>query len=179
MKDNALPTALTLEGNIDRETFTRFALFDAFTRKKAWRNPLLFALILSAFAVVCLIGRKGREEAVLLASVLFGVGILLPVVWFGMFLSSVRRQSKASGLSRDRAQYYVTLLPDCVHVEKGKESARFPWRDIFMAYRARDCIYLYVNASRAFLLPACEKTDRAWEIITEHLPEEKRREKAR
>lgn len=179
MSEEKRNLALTLEGNIDKKDFTRFAMFDAFVRRKAWRNPLLFALILCAFAAVCFAGREGRDQAVMIGSVLLGVGLLLPLVWFGMFAASVRRQAKANGLSRGRAQYFVTLLQDRVQVEKGKESAAYAWEDIYMAYRVRGCIYLYVNASRAFLLPACEKTDRAWEVICEHLPEGKRQNRLR
>ena len=175
---NAQQTAaLTLEGNIDGAIFRRFAVFDAFTRRKAWRNPLLFAVILSAFAVVCFLGRNGREQAVLLGTVLLSIGIVLPLVWVGMFLGSVRRQAKASGLSLEKAQYYVTLLSDGVKVVKEKENAAYSWGDVYMAYRVQDCIYLYVSASRAFLLPECEKTDRAWEIISSHLPTEKRQDR--
>ena len=39
-------TALTLAGNIDRKTFFRFAVYDTLIRKKGWRNPALFAVIM-------------------------------------------------------------------------------------------------------------------------------------
>ena len=175
MQDEKKISALTMAGNIDRRTFMRFGVFDSVIRKKAWRNPLLFTLILTAFAVVCFLGREGREEAVMIGSVLLGIGIVLPLVWFGSFLASMNRQAKLSSLSHDRVQYYVTLLPDGFKVEKGKESASYTWNDVYMAYRFPECIYLYGSAARAFLLPECEKSDRAWEIITAHLPAEKRK----
>lgn len=162
-------TALTLAGNIDKKTFVRFALFDSFVRKKGWRNPLLFALILSAFAAVCFSARRTHEQAVLLGGVLLGVGLVLPLVWLGMFLFSVGRQAKRSGLSAEKAQYYVTLSPEKIHVEKGNETADFAWADVHMAYRVRGCIYLYVSAARAFLLPDCADSGRAWALITEKL----------
>lgn len=164
---------VTLEGNIDERDFLRFAVYDSFKRKKAWRNPLLFTLIMAAFALICFAGRKTHEEAVLLGSVLLGIGLALPVVWVGMYLSSVRRQARANGLSREKAQYYVTFTADGIHVAKGKEQAAFSWGDIFLAHRGKGCLYLYVSAARAFLLPECEKSAAAWEILTAHAAKEK------
>lgn len=169
MTEKRPQTTLTIACHIDRKTFTRFAVYDSLIRKKAWRNPLLFAMILSAFAAVCFAGRKTHAQAVLLGGVLLGVGLLLPLVWFGMFFASVRRQAKRSGLSGDTAQYFVTLSPEEIHVEKGREAADFAWADVHMACRTKDCIYLYVSPTRAFLLPDCADNERAWTLISEKL----------
>lgn len=169
MTEKRPQTALTIAGNIDRAVFARFAAYDSLIRKKAWRNPLLFALILSAFAAVCFAGRETHAQATLLGGVLLGVGLVLPLVWFGMFFASVRRQAKRLGLSKDRAQYFVTLSPEKIHVEKGKEAADFDWAEVPLACRDRGCIYLYVGPKRAFLLPDCADTERAWALITEKL----------
>ena len=173
MAEKQTASALTLAGNIDREVFLRFAAFDTFVRKKAWRNPALFAAILTGFALVCFAGRKTHAQAVLVGSVLLGVGLLLPLVWLGMFYASVSAQARRSGLSAAKAQYYVTLFPERIHVRKGNEEADYPWDEVYRAYRVRGCLYLYVSASRAFLLPECESSDRAWEIIAASLPPEK------
>lgn len=162
--------AVTVECKIDPETFTRFAVYDALVRKKGWRNPALFALIMSAFAVVCFLGRGTHAQAALIGGVLLGIGLLLPGVWLGMFFSSVKKQTRRSGLSRDKAQYYVTLSDEKIFVSKGKETADFQWQDTVLARRARGCIYLYVSPTRAFLLPDNEKTGQAWTIITAMLP---------
>ena len=169
-------TALTLAGNIDRKTFFRFAVYDSLIRKKGWRNPALFAVIMSTFALICFLGRGKHEQAMLLGGVLLGVGLILPLVWFGMFFASVNRQAKRSGLSADKAQYVVTLTPEKIHVEKGKEAADFAWKDVLLAYRTKGCIYLYVSPPRAFLLPDCENTEQAWAMIREKAGTEKTRE---
>ena len=169
-------TALTLAGNIDRKTFFRFAVYDSLVRKKGWRNPALFAVIMSTFALFCFLGRGKHEQAMLLGGVLLGVGLILPLVWFGMFFASVNRQAKRSGLSADKAQYVVTLTPEKIHVEKGKEAADFAWKDVYLAYRTKGCIYLYVSPTRAFLLPDCENTEQAWAMIREKAGTEKTRE---
>lgn len=170
-------TALTLAGNIDRKTFFRFAVYDSLIRKKGWRNPALFALIMSAFALICFSGRGKHEQAALIGSVLLGVGLILPLVWLGMFFASVRRQAKRSGLSADRPQYLVTLTPEKIHVEKEKEKADFAWKDVYLAYRAKGCIYLYVSPTRAFLLPDCADTEQAWGMIRDRIDGAKIREK--
>lgn len=162
--------SVTVAANIDKRTFSRFAVYDTLGRQKRWRSPLLFALIMSAFALVCFLGFREREGARLLGGVLLGVGLILPLVWFGMFFASVNRQAKRSGLSPEKTQYLVTLAPEKIHVEKGKEAADFRWEDVHMARRVSGCVYLYVSPSRAFLLPEAAKgTDRAWEIITQRV----------
>lgn len=172
------PNTLTIACKIGRRTFTRFAVYDTLIRKKGWRNPILFALIMSAFAAVCFLGRKTHAQAALLGGVLLGVGLVLPIVWFGMFFASVRRQAKRSGLSPDTVQYIVTLSEEKIHVSKGKEAADFRWQDAHLARREKGCIYLYVSPARAFLLPDCEETDRAWQLITAKLAPAKIENKA-
>jgi len=156
---------ITVPCNIDRQTFSRFAVFDSLVRKKAWRNPALFALIMSAFALICLLGGKGHEQAGLIGGVLLAVGLALPLVWFGMFFASVRREAKRSGLSPEKTQYTVTLSPEKIHVTNEKERADFEWKRVHMAYRVKGCIYLYVSPARAFLLPENENTPPAWSLI--------------
>ena len=169
---------ITLEGNIDRRSFLRFALFDSFIRKKGWRNPLLFALILSGFAAVCFAAQKTRPQAALLGGVLLGVGLLLPLLWIGMYIASVLQQAKRSGLSPARVQYTVTLSPEKIHVANAREEADFLWDDVDRAYRVKGCIYLYVSATRAFLLPDGANTEKAWAMLAERLGPEKAQRRA-
>lgn len=166
MTEKQRAALVTVAAKIDKKTFTRFAMYDTLSRKKGWRNPVLFALIMSAFAAVCFLGRKTHAQATLLGGVLLGVGIILPLVWFGMFFSSVKRQAKRFGLSPDKAQYYVTLSNEKIFVSKEKEKADYKWADVYLVRRVKDCIYLYVSPIRAFLLPDCAETEQAWEIIT-------------
>jgi hypothetical protein len=133
---------------------------------------------MSAFAAVCFLGRKTHAQATLLGGVLLGVGLVLPIVWFGMFFASVRRQAKRSGLSPDTVQYTVTLSDAKIHVSKSKEAADFQWQNVHLARREKGCIYLYVSPARAFLLPDCEETDRAWQLITAKLDPAKIENKA-
>ena len=173
MAENRQFPALTIHGNIDKRTFFRFAVFDSLVRKKAWRKPLLFALIMSAFAAVCFMGRGRHEQAGLIGGVLLGIGLLLPLVWFGMFFASVNRQAKLNGLSAEKTQYTVTLSPEKIHVTKGKESADFAWDAVHLVYRDKGCVYLYVSPTRAFLLPDGEKAEKAWELLMARVAPEK------
>ena len=49
--------SVTVPCKIDRKVFMRFAVYESLVRKKGWRNPALFALIMSAFAAVCFLVR--------------------------------------------------------------------------------------------------------------------------
>ncbi len=93
-----------------------------------------------------------------------------------MFLSSVRAEAKKHGLSKTKAQYFTLLSRDSFKVIRDKDEAAFSWADLYMAYRVKGCIYLYVNADRAYLLPDCEDSDAAWDLICSRLPEEKKKD---
>ena len=164
---------ITIPATIDSHDFLSFALFDTFRRKKRWKTPLLFACIMSAFAIVCFAMRKTRAQAALLGTVLLSLGLVLPLVWFLWFLSSVKKEGKKHSLSKTKAQYFTRLGPEKVKVIQGKNEADFLWKDLYMAYRIKDCIYLYVNPNRAYLLPECDDSDAAWKLITSLLSPEK------
>ena len=47
-----------------------------------------------------------------------------------------------------------------------------PWKDLQAAFRARGCVYLYVNPARAFLLPdgqADAAPDELWAYLEKHM----------
>ena len=133
---------------IDQKDFLRFALFDTFRIKKRWKTPVLFGVLL-------------------------GIGLILPIVWYLLFLSSIRNEARKLGLSKVKAAYSLLLRDDGVTVMRENEKAEYAWKDIHMAWRVKGCIYLYVLPTRAFLMPKLDESDEAWEIICLHLPESK------
>ena len=156
---------LAIASTIDGNTFTRFAIFENFKLKKRWIAPTLFALIMCGFAVVCFTLGKTKDQSELLGLVLLSVGLVLPTVWYFMFMQSVRRQVKQFGLSDRKVQYFVFLEDKNVRIVKGDETAEFGWDKLYKAYRVVGCIYLYATEQRAFLLPKCDESDAAWEVI--------------
>ena len=84
-------TDITVAVKLDEKTFKRFARFDMFALRKKWIRPAVFSLILIAFAVIALLTRK--EQSGLIAAVLLVVGIGLPLVYIGTFLSQVNMQA--------------------------------------------------------------------------------------
>ena len=90
-------TELLVPARIDAAAFCRFAIFDAFSVRKRWRSPALFAALMSAFAAVCLAMHGSREGAGLLGGVLLAVGLGLPLVYVVSYVCSVRRQAKGEG----------------------------------------------------------------------------------
>lgn len=166
-------TSLTMTANIDGDTFIRFAVFDTFRLKKRWRSPAAFAAIMTGFAILCFAVRKSHAQAALLGTVLLAAGLVLPAVWFMMYMFSVRNQVKKNGLSERKAQYFVLLSEDKIKVVKGQEEVTHAWEEVYTAYRAKGCIYLYMNLNRAYLLPDCDNTEQAWAIITAQIPPEK------
>ena len=165
-----------IPATIDSHDFLRFALFDTFRMKKRWKTPVLFACIMSAFSAVCFAARGTHAQAVLLGTVLLSVGLVLPLVWFLLYVSSVRNEGRKHGLSKTKAQYGSFLGKDELKVVRDQEEAVFSWDDLYMAFRVKGCIYLYVSPARAYLLPECGDSDAAWALINSRVLREKIRD---
>ena len=150
---------------------------DTLSRRKKWIRPAVFALILTAFAVAALLLRK--EQSGLIAAVLLAVGLGLPLVYIGTFLSQVNMQAVRAKLKPARLVYTVTLREAGIRVEnhqKKEDPLETDWSSVQRAFRKKGCIYLYVTAAKAFLLPdgqANAPDSEVWAYLTSHLGAEK------
>ena len=170
-------TEYIIHVKLDAKTFRRFSRFDALRLRKKWVRPVVFALILVAFAVVALL--TGKEQAGMIAAVLLTVGLGLPLVYFGTFFSQVNLQVERHKLDRPRAVYTVVLNADGIRVTNDqKEEAPLvaPWKDVRAAFRAKGCVYIYVTAARAFLLPDGQAeggvgAEEIWGYLVKHMGE--------
>ena len=164
---------ITVPVKLDEKTFKRFSRFDMFRLRKRWRRPMGFALILIAFAVIALV--SGKAQAAMLASVLLVVGLGLPLVYFGTFFSQVNLQAVRQKLKPARPVYTVRLDGNGVRVtndQREEAPVRLRWSELQAAFRAKGCIYLYVNAARAFLLPdgqANVSPDELWACLQKQM----------
>ena len=162
---------------LDGKTFRRFARFDMLRLRKRWVRPAVFALILCAFAFVALWTRL--PESGLIAAVLLAVGLGLPVVYIGMFLSQVNVQAEKLGLGKGKQVYTVTLRTrdfSVVNHLKPGETVTVPWQDAGQAFRMKGCVYLYASPTRAFLLPAGQANvsdEELWQALVQRMGAEK------
>ncbi len=156
---------------MDAKTFRRFAFFDAFAVKKHGRKPILFSLILLAFAAAALFLKK--EQSGMIAAVLLAVGLGLPILHIGVFMSQLNSQVERFKLAKGRKVYAVTLADDGVAVrsfQKKEEELHLSWDDIWRAYQRKGCVYLYATPAKAFLLP-CGQADVSDQAVLEALRE--------
>lgn len=139
--------------------FARFAMYDAFVMKKRWRGPLLFAVLMGCFSALCFTVLKDKEQSSLLGMVLLSVGIVLPLVWIFSYIVSIRNQINKSELYLGKVQYIVELGQNGITVTNGKEKADYKWEDVKCFVDTEECAFLYMNNSRAFILPRYENWD--------------------
>ena len=172
-----MPKEIMIPVKLDEKTFKRFARFDMLILRKKWVRPLIFSLLLTAFAVIALLLRK--EQSGLIAAVLLTVGLGLPVVYFGTFLSQVNMQAVRQRLDPPRPVYTVRLTEQGVEAEnrqKKEDPLRLSWGEAQRAFRAKGCIYLYVSPVKAFLLPdgqADASDAQVWEYLVSRMGAEK------
>lgn len=162
---------------LDEKTFKRFARFDMFILRRQWIRPAVFSLILIVFAVAALLIRK--EQSGMIAAVLLAVGVGLPVVYVGSFLSQVNMQAVRQKLKPAQPVYTVTLREAGITVkndQKEEDRLEMEWSAVRQAFRKKDCIYLYVTAAKAFLLPSGQADvpdPDVWQYFQEHLGADK------
>ncbi len=155
---------------VDGDIFKHFAWFDTFLRQRRWVSPALFAGIMIFFSFIAF-SRVGKsQQAALIGSVLLGVGLLLPTVYFLSFHLSVRTQIKKLGLTTPRHVYTLELDGETgVMASTEKEKTAFCWHELFAAYRTNRAIYLYATPRRAYLLPNGQiptGPDTLWAFLT-------------
>lgn len=173
---------LSVPVRMDTAAFREFSAFDVLTRQKRWRRPLLFAVLMLVFAIICFTQVGKREGAALLGAVLTVVGLGLPIVYFATFFQSVSKQAKRLKLETPRDVYRVELSESGVRVmEAGRQDKRnlvqhYPWADLHGAWRTGSAVYLYVESGKAYLLPGAQipgGLDATWKFVQEKLPAEK------
>ena len=169
--------SITIPVRLDEKTFRRFMEFDAFVLRRRLRRPALFAAIFSAFALIAFL--SGRAQSRLLGGVLLLVGLGLPAVYVGAYLSDVRRQIRRENLKSRPLVYTVELNRDGIIVHnarKEEEPLRLPWQGAAQAFRMKGCVYLYVTPYKAFLLPdgqASAPDEDLWALLVRRMGAEK------
>ena len=167
---------MTIDVELSGAEFRRFTIFDLLRRRKQWRGPVLFALILGVSAAFCFF-KSETQGAVLLGNVLLTVGLGLPCIYFGYFFSSLSRQVRKQGLTRPQHVYTVTLEDRSkgILADNGRERLTYEWKSVYHAYRNLTATYLYLTAQRALILPhtCLEDPDKLWQLLTKKLPKEK------
>ena len=167
---------MRVQSRITPEVFREFALFDTFRRQKRHIRPLLFAGIMILFAAVCFTQVGRHESALLLGCVLAVIGVGLPVVYILYYLNSVRRECDKLKAAGSPVAYELELASAQVRAFAGGKQRDYSWKKIHGAYRIQRCICLYMTPRQAYLLPNTgdeghEK--KLWELITNHIPEDK------
>ncbi len=169
---------ITVAVVVDARIFRQFALFDARRVKRVWRSPFIFMAIMAAFAAICFLMRARAEQAALLGFVLLGVGLVLPAVYYGFFLHSIRKQIEKMKLHTPRAVYTLSIsrADGVTAANPGRKPERYAWNNLYGVYRVPGCVYIYVSNRKAFLLP--DGLDGAADcrpLFAEMLPPEKLR----
>ncbi|MFA6841248.1 MAG: YcxB family protein [Sphaerochaetaceae bacterium] len=163
---------MTIQTYLDERTFRRFTMFDILKRKRYWKSPALFASILGACAIISFIMHR-VDGAILLGIVLLVVGLGMPLVYFSTFFRSLKKLTKEQNLDPPRLVYTLDFPDgDAFSISNGHEEARYEWKQASIAYRDRQCIYLFITQDKAFLLPAAcatEGFDALWDLIVRHM----------
>ena len=172
-------TVLSIPVQLDTAMFRDFAAFDVLKRQKRWQRPLVFAVLMVAFAVICFTQVGVREGAAMVGTVLAVVGVGLPLIYFFMFFRSVNQQARKMGLTTPKDVYRVVLDEDGVRMwpagqqDKEEAAVRHPWDQIYAAWKTPGAIYLYINAAQAYLLPADQipgGMEACWALLQTQLP---------
>lgn len=167
MKDSTISVSVKINAQIFRD----FAVFDTIRRKRRWKSPLLFALIMTASAILCFSRYQTAEQAVFMGIILLVVGFGLPAAYFVNFFRSVDRQIKKFKLAKPQPVYTVTLTeaPGGIRVvTKNGDTSEYGWDSLYGVHQGKNCVYLYVRENQAYFLPdsdVAEKSEELWNLL--------------
>lgn len=162
--------------HLDAKALRRFTVFNTFRRQRKWHLPLLFTLILTGFSI-CLFAAGKGDRGSFLGSLLMLIGLGLPIVYIGTFLSQVKAAVKKYRLPRD--VYELDLSPEAVTIRSCinvQEEQQLEWKSLYAVCRVKGAVYMYATAAKAFLLPygqADTGDDALWAYLKWKLPGEK------
>lgn len=168
---------MRIEVIMTEEIFRRFSRFDMFRRRKVWRAPAIWAVILCTSAALCFV--KGQVQgAKLLGAVLLVVGLGLPLAYFASFALSMKQQIVSQGLKRPKLVYTLVLTDKAkgIGVSNETEQADYEWKKTHHVYRNLLDTYLFITPARGFILPHhCieEGEDALWDLIRRKVPQER------
>lgn len=160
---------MTCVTRLDEKGFRRFTIFDIMKRKRMYRSPLTFCLIMLICSLICFL-MHDIDGAVMLGVVLLVVGLGVPLVYFSTFFLSLAKQTKLQQLDPPREVYTVGLTSsqDGISASNATESTTLSWKQVHHVYMTRDAFYLYYTPYKAFILPFdCFDTDSAkvWDLV--------------
>jgi len=138
---------------IDDKIFKNFSMFESFHRRRAYLSPLIFAAIMSASAITCLL-----MDAILLGAVLLIIGLGLPSFRVSKIFRAINEQIRILDLKNPKTVYSLHFTDTAEGIEvtnhgEGEEPLRYKWKEIYGAYRVKKCVYLYVLPEKAYILP--------------------------
>ena len=166
---------ITVRVKMDGKTFRRFAMYDTFVKNKRWHSPAIFGAIMCTAAVICYI-MNHVDGAVMLGTVLMVLGLGMPAVYVGSFLSSISSSIRAQKLPRLVYEVELSDREDGVFIRSlnvKNEHMTLKWAQMHTAHRDKGCIYLYALPTKAFLLPdgqADASPDEVWEMLVRNMP---------
>ena len=167
--------SIDIHVKLDDKMFRRYCAFDNFRRQRRWYWPVLTAMILTTMSIGGLLGLIPVSESV--SGVLMGLGVAIPAVIFGLYFIQIEAQIARQKLKQTPAVYSLTFTAEGVRVrndQKQEEPVDLSWDKLWAAFRRTDCIYLYVNPERAFILPdgqASVSANALWDFLKKHLGE--------
>lgn len=167
----------TINVTLDASTFQKFAVYDIFKRLRRWMPLAVWAAILGISGLICFFMQDTKENAVLLGVVLLVIAFGLPAVYVRQFFVSIQKQIKRMKLDEKKQAYTLHLTQDSIRVDLINDTKEtYAWQNLYGVYQNKEDIYLYVQTTKAFILPKecipCGTTA-LWDFFKKQLPAEK------
>ena len=169
---------VTVHVRINERILRRFAIFDTFRLKRRYKAPLLFALILCAFAAIAFL-MTDKAQSAMIGNLLIVIGLGLPLAYVLHFLMQVHDQSRRLGLRQLRPAYTLNMSETGLRIINDmnpEPEVTLAWDALYGVWRGEFAYYLYSGPSRAFIVPdgQYDLTPAAmYDFLSAHLPQGK------
>ena len=160
---------ITIHVRLDPARFRRFCRFDNFRRQHRWFVPVMTGMIMITISMALLFFGKARSET--LPGILMGLGIAFPLFCFGIYNIQIESQIAKQNLRSVPEIYTLVLDQDGISAagsQGDRTRVELTWAQMWAAFRYKGDIYLYISASRAFILPSGQADvpdEKLWELL--------------
>lgn len=162
-------------------SFKNFAVFDTMTKQRKWRTPMSIGAAGIIGGFIAFMMQEMGENIFLLGVLLMVIGMFVPSMYFRKFYASINEQIKRMNIENPRHVYSIELSADpegivYYHPKEKTPAGKFSWNTIEGVWRTEKAIYLYVDKTRALLVPDNSKNitqNEVWDFVKSHAPKEK------
>lgn len=172
-----LKNHISIPVTLSEKQFKNFIIFDSMKKQRRYTTTVSITVLLFTLATLCYASLESFPKIEMLGNILIIFCVFLPTNYFRSFYNSVKEQAEKMKLSVPRHVYTINLSTSSngiryFYPNETTAAGQYTWKNVDIAWKTRDAIYLYVTKEQALIIPKTTKSpeyDTIWQFIKGNL----------